>query len=112
MLLRTYKITKKSEIEKLAKTGRRLGSVFFIVKVKKNILNTTRWIIIVSTKVSKSAVKRNRLRRQIREIIRVELLEDNTSSDIMVVVKDNALNADFSALKDDLLKLYKKLKII
>ncbi len=110
MFPRVHKITKKAEVEKLAKTGKRLASVFFIIKYKPNSLDLSRWIIIVSTKVSKKAVKRNRLRRQIKEIIRIGLLEDNINSDIMIVAKDNALNADFSALKDDLLQLYKKLK--
>lgn len=110
MLPRIYKVRKKAEIDALAKTGRPYRSVFFIVKNKKNALPETRWIIVVSAKVHKSAVKRNRLRRQVREIIRTSFLKDNLGQDIMVVVKDTALGASFKDLSADLRKTYERVK--
>jgi len=112
MLTHQFKITKKSDIEKLARTGRRLGSVFFILKFKPNSLVNSRWVIIVSAKVSKKAVQRNRLRRQVREIIRTQILPTDTlKADFMLVVKDNAVDQSFLALKTDLLSLYNKIQI-
>lgn len=110
MLPRIYKLTKKRDIENLAKTGRRLGSVFFNVKYKKSAHTKERYLIVVSAKVSKKAVERNKVRRRVREIIRTEMLGDLGGFDIMVVVKDSALRAGFDALKSDLLNLLVKIK--
>ena len=110
MLPRTHKLTLRRDIEKLAKTGRSLRSVFFILKIIPNNLSKTRWVIIVSTKVSKKAVVRNRLRRQVREIIRLNFLKDNAGVDCMLVVKDSAVGISYAKLEKDLLYLYNKIK--
>ena len=110
MLLRTHKLTRRRDIEKLAKTGKGLRSVFFIFKILPNKLEKNRWVIIVSTKVSKKAVIRNRLRRQVREIIRLNFLDDKMGLDIMVIVKNNAIGVDYKDLEKDLLFFYEKIK--
>ncbi|MGB0757599.1 MAG: ribonuclease P protein component [Patescibacteria group bacterium] len=108
MLPRAHKLTKQRDIEELAKTGRRNSSVFFILKTRKNKVNTPRFVIVVSAKVSKKAVERNRIRRQVREIIRNSLIPLEKSIDSMVVVKQEALSADFTELHDQLAELYQK----
>lgn len=110
MLPRTHKLTRRRDIEKLAKTGQSLRSVFFILKIIPNKLNNTRWVIITSTKVSKKAVVRNRLRRQAREIIRLNILNETTGFDCMLIVKDTAVGITYVDLQKDLLKLYEKAK--
>ena len=108
MLPRAHKVIRKRDVEELAKTGRRFSSVFFIVKVKKNTTGNSRFIIIVSTKVSKKAVARNRVRRRVREIIRLALLPLARPFDVMVIVKQEALAATYQQLFDDLTMLYEK----
>lgn len=109
MLPREYKLSKKKEIEDLAKTGKRLTSVFFNIKYKSNKENNERWLLVVSTRVHKKAVRRNKIRRRVREIIRQEFLGKMGQNDIMIVVKDKALAADFLDLKSDLKKVLKKI---
>lgn len=50
-----------------------------------------RFAIIVSKKVYKSAVKRNRLRRRIYEVIRQELDHIKPSLDVAVTIQDPSL---------------------
>lgn len=110
MFPRTHKLTRRRDIEKLAKTGRSLRSVFFILKIIPNTLDNTRWVVIASTKVSKKAVVRNRVRRQAREIIRLNILNDSVGLDCMLVVKNTAVGASYVNLQEDLLNLYEKAK--
>lgn len=110
MLPRKYKLSKKKEIENLAKTGRRLTSVFFNLKYKPNNEGRERWLIVASGKVDKKAVVRNKIRRRVREIIRQEFLGKIDHNDIMVIVKDRAKQASFIDLKKDLQAILSKIK--
>jgi ribonuclease P protein component len=52
-----------------------------------------------------SAVDRNRLKRRLRELVRVELLpalSDHASTDISIQARREAYAAEFSALRDDI----------
>lgn len=61
----------------------------------------------VSKKVSKSAVKRNKLKRRLREIYRQNksMLPANIS--IIIRVLPQAAGADFNGIKDEVLSLFK-----
>lgn len=107
MLPKKNKLVKKSEIEKLAKTGKRTASVFFLVKTRKNNLPESRWVIVVSAKVHKSAVVRNRLRRQIRELVREHLNTRVTGQDVMIIARSCSVGQKYQLLKNDLLKIFK-----
>lgn len=108
MLPRSNKVTRKKEVEELAKKGRRCTSAFFIIKVLPNNTQHNRFVIVVSGKVHKKAVKRNKIRRQVREIIRTDLLQGSRGHDVMVVVKDTALEQTFAELRNDLSRTFKR----
>lgn len=67
-----------------------------------------RCAVVVSKKVHKSAVVRNRIRRRIYEVIRLNAPTDY-EYDIVIVVKNPALaNTPSQKLNDEVLKLLKK----
>jgi len=59
--------------------------------------------VVVSKKVHKSAAKRNRLRRQIYESIRIleqdGLVPSTPASDIVLLARPSLLEKDFTAIK-------------
>jgi len=59
---------------------------------------------IASTKLDKSAVKRNRMRRRCREALRTALLEKDTFPTIQLLVgpKSGSLTAPFTDIKSDI----------
>lgn len=59
--------------------------------------------IRVSKKVSKKAVIRNKLRRQVREIVRTEF-PNRDMSDTIISVLPEAKDVPFAKLKENLLK--------
>lgn len=59
---------------------------YFIVKSKSNKLLFCRFGVIVSNKVSKSAVKRNKIKRTIFDFIRLKEYHLRTGKDILVIV--------------------------
>lgn len=57
--------------------------------------------VVVSKKVAKSAVTRNRIRRRFYECVRSNHLVDDTPIDLVFVVKQEQLaTIDFSELQD------------
>lgn len=68
--------------------------------------------IVISTKVSKKATQRNRLKRQLREIIRHHLDQIKSGYDIVVSAKISALNQEYQQLEKNLLALLTKAKLL
>ena len=78
------------------------GGVFLDVyaNVKKSV-GEEHTIIVVSTKVSKKAVVRNKIRRQIKEILRLPLINSRFAVN-RVVVKSNIVGHSFDEIKKDI----------
>lgn len=75
----------------------------FVLQVRPNDKGVTRVGFTVSKKISKLAVVRNRLRRQMREIVRLsaDLLIKYPSHDVVLIARSEALNRDYHQLTKD-----------
>lgn len=81
-------------------------------KWKKNNLKVIRAAVVVGTKVSKKAVIRNRLRRQIREILRLNLAKLKSGHDLVLIVKKEAMAQEHKTLEKDVLLLLRKAQLM
>lgn len=69
--------------------GKTLRTKYFSIKYAPNSRRETyRVAVVVSKKVSKSAPTRNRIRRRLYELVRVELAEKLSNLDIVISVFD------------------------
>ncbi|MBU1151537.1 ribonuclease P protein component [Patescibacteria group bacterium] len=97
---------KKGEIEYTMKKGDKSNSRFFIVKHLKSTENFPKFCVIISKKINKSAVKRNKLKRQICEILRqTENSELKSSKNIILIPKKEITQSNFQEIEADLGKL-------
>lgn len=80
----------------------KIGGVFLDVyaNIKKNV-GEEHAIIVVSTKVSKKAVVRNKIRRQIKEILRMPLISSRFAVS-RVVARPNIVGHSFDEIKKDI----------
>ncbi len=83
MLPRQNRLAKDKEIKKVLSRGRAFFNPVFNLRFYKN-LQATKFTVVVSTKVYKQAVKRNRLKRLIRETIRRKLSQLPTGDYVLM----------------------------
>lgn len=111
MFQQKNRLKRKREIEKVVKEG---GSVFDPVcgiRFLKNGLSDTRFAVVVGTKVHKSAVKRNRIKRQYREIIRLHLDLIKPGFDMVLFTSAKALKLTYAQKEERLLAVLKRAEL-
>ncbi|MFA6132122.1 MAG: ribonuclease P protein component [Patescibacteria group bacterium] len=112
MLPQENRLRKEKDIEKVFKTGKSVFDPVCGFKFLPNNLPVSRFAFMVGTKISKSAVKRNRLRRQIREIIHLNLKNIKTGLDFTFIVRPGAKEADYKGLEDIIVHGLKKARLL
>ncbi len=86
MLKKQNRITNKKDFDRAFKAGQSFYGKVVGLKLVINNLTHNRFGIIISAKVSKKAVERNRIRRSIREEIKNFLNQATTGQDFVFIV--------------------------
>jgi len=108
MLPKTYRLQKKKDIEEVFKKGRSFKEDFLVLKTVKNNLEKSCFGFVVSLKVSKKAVVRNKIRRKLNELVRLNLKKIKPGSNNLLIVLPGLGVKDFWKLKESLDKLFSK----
>jgi len=111
MLKKSNRITKDKEFDRVFKTGQSFYTKLLGIKAADNGLELNRLGVLISTKVSKRAVVRNKLKRQIKEIIQAELPGLKIGKDLVIIVFSQILDKKFEEIKALVLMALKKLKL-
>ncbi len=105
MLPRTNRLPVKA-IHELKRIGKLYKGFFLGVLVAKNNLRESRAAIVVSTKVSKKASERNRIKRIIRSFLISGFVNKVGGYDILILVKSNIVDKGNDQIKQDLGKVF------
>lgn len=90
MLPSPHRLSRAGEIEGVFRRGRRAQGACLFIKALANGGEHTRYAVVVSRKVSKRAVVRNRLRRIIREELRLLLPSSAPGFDVVITLLPGA----------------------
>jgi ribonuclease P protein component len=101
------RLRSKLQFDAVYAGGRRIDDRFFALRVKANGLAHARVGLAVAVKTAGNAVKRNRLRRLIRESFRLAQHE-LPPVDVVVAAKFPAAGAPVTSLRDSLATLWKR----
>ena len=112
MINKINRLTKKKDIDTVYKQGKSVFTEMLGVKTLANTINQKRFVIIVSTKVSKLATKRNRIKRITRSIITKNLAQLKNGQDYMIIISPGQGIPDQNNIESDLLYALKKLGCI
>jgi ribonuclease P protein component len=106
----TVALKQNHEFRRLYNKGKSAVSPYFAVYCRKNHRPMSRLGITTGVKLG-NAVKRNRVRRRIRELYRTNEQNILSGYDIVVVARTRAIFAKYSDLEQSFRKLMKKLEL-
>jgi len=112
MLPTEYRLKQDKDFDRLFGKGKGVFDPICGVKMRPNGLGVTRFAVVVGTKVSKSAVVRNKLRRQVREIVRLKLADVLPGFDVALLVRPEAKSKKFSEIETHVLDSLTKAKLL
>lgn len=98
MLSKKYRVKKFKDFEELFDKGDFKSASSFYIKYVKNNEEYSKISVVVPKKVAKLAVVRNRIKRQLSEIIRLKYKELKPGYNILLVCKPNVLQMQYGQL--------------
>jgi ribonuclease P protein component len=107
MLTRRHRLTKSDNVSGILKSGGMASSKFLVARFRKSELKHNRFSVIVSNKIDSKAVNRNRVRRQIYELLRLNLDKFSADQhfDILILPKKAIIGATYEEIEKQLLKI-------
>jgi len=111
MLPRKYKLKRDNDFKKVFKQGRYSQGSFIRIKFLKNGLKISRFAFVVGLKISKKAVQRNRVRRQLEEVVRLAFDQIKTGFDLVILVEPDIIKKDYQAIEQEMISLLERAKL-
>lgn len=111
MLQKEHRLNKSKDIKNTSARGRSFFSPNFVVKFKPDPEMPPRVAVVVSNYVSKKAVERNRIKRLVREAMRLNLAKLKPG-DYVVIVRPKAKLATDNIAMLGLPELLRSLKLL
>jgi len=113
MLPKKNRLKKKKDFERIFKRGKGYREDSLLLRVISNNLQFSRFGFIISQKVSKKAVVRNKIKRRLRAIIRESLPKIKKGIDgVIIIVGSGIENNSFKEIKEKVGRLIKKAKLL
>jgi ribonuclease P protein component len=110
MLKQENRIGLNKDFDRAFKAGQSFYSKIIGIKAVTNDDNKKRFGILINTKVSKKAVVRNRIRRQIREIIKQNLDNVISGKNFVIIVFPLILDKNNQEIQESIETGLKKLR--
>ncbi len=115
MFKKINRLTKDKEFDKAfnppAGGGKSSYDKTIGIKIISNELDHNRFGILVGIKVSKKAVERNKIKRQIREIVRLELNKLKHGYDCVIMALSPILDKQYKDIEKSIKNHFVRLKL-
>ena len=112
MLPKANRLTRRRDVQRVYSKGRGSAGEFIAIRALANRAQTFRLTVIISKKVAKRAVDRNRLKRLVRQAVQ-ELTKDANSGQklkgqdiILTVYKDPKTPYTLTRVQDEVIKCF------
>lgn len=112
MLPRENRLIQEKDFKEIHQSGSFFSFGRLSLKIKKNNLNKTRVGFSVGIKFSPKATERNRLKRQLRELVGKNLKKTKKGFDLIISVNSKEKEFSSEELEKNLNALFEKAKLI
>lgn len=100
------------DIKRVFEKGKNVFDPICGARFLKTDRATSRFAVVVGTKISKSSVERNRIRRRVREIVHARLASAAPGFDVMLLVRPEAKKATFQELESHVETVLRKTGVL
>ena len=107
----TTSLKKNHEFKRLYNRGKSETSKCIVVYCRRNGTDHNRLGITVSAKIG-NAVQRNRIRRRLKEIYRLNEKSFSSGYDVILVARMRSRLAEYKELESSVLTLFRKLRLM
>lgn len=107
MLPKQNRLTKRKEFAYIYKNGKKVNSKNLSIQIVQSKFTEPRIGLSVSNKVGK-AVIRNKIKRQLRAIIRKQLKNLRIHQNFVLIAHPSIVECDFSKIESEVLYIFKK----
>lgn len=111
MISQKNRLTKDKEFDYVFKKGRSCYNKILGVKVAVNNLQHNRFGVIVSTKISKKATERNKIKRRIKAEVNSQSDKLKKGYDIVLISLADIKNKNYQDIKHAISQSFKKLEL-
>lgn len=108
MLPKSDRLRRAKDFALLSQKGRVIYSPFYALRLRPS-REPTKVGFVTSTKVFKTAVKRNRAKRRMREVLRLLKTEWPKHADLLFILKYDVLHAAFPDLQAAVRRSFEKI---
>ena len=101
-----YKLRKNMEFKKVYSGGKNFWNRNLILYIRKNKLEESRFGVTITKKIG-NAVVRNKIKRRIREIYRLNMYRIKDGYDLIFIPKKNVVDISYKELESALIHILK-----
>lgn len=112
MLPKNNRLTSRFDYAKLKKTGRKYQSLSFALLYQENNHLPCRFGVIVSTRISRKATQRNKIKRQLREVLFKLIPRLLPGFDFLFLTKTNIVGKSVPEIEKEVFDLFNRLKLL
>lgn len=112
MLAQQNRLKKKKDFERVFRKGKKTREDVLFFQWAPNNLKTSRFGFIVSKKISKKATVRNKIKRQLRELVRKKIGSLEKGIDVVFIARIGLEKKDFWETEKIVNRILSKAKLI
>jgi ribonuclease P protein component len=112
MLPKGQRLTKQKDFDNVYRGGRPSFGGILSLRCAQNNLPDTRTAVIISNKISKKAVERNRIKRQIRYAVQKHSAKISSGYDCIFIGKPEIVGKDYKDIEKVAINLLRKQGLI
>lgn len=108
------RVKHRQDFLRIQKEGRKFRAAHFLLSVsqRRNDASDSRIGITITTKVHKRAVRRNLLKRRVREIFRANRARLKFALDLVVIALNGSTELEFVQVKEEILGALEKGRLL